>query len=73
MWLKYVKDVPNGNKKGAICWVDDDKIGQAEIDAGNAVRCIGPDGTTFEEAAPENVEAQLKAEEALKSKPKASK
>jgi len=65
VWLRFIKNTVE-NKIGDVVWVEDDEVGQKHIDAKEAGRCTGPDGVSFEEAAPEDIEAQIKAEEKKK-------
>lgn len=60
MWIKFIKDSPE-NKKGNICWSNESH----DIDNGFAIRCLGPNGKIFEDAAPEEIIKQLAAEDGV--------
>lgn len=67
MWLKFIKDT-TANKRFDVVWVDDDQDSQTHINGGDAVRCLGPDGLIFEEAAPEVIIDQLAKEHGVSFK-----
>lgn len=69
MWLRYNHDTPV-HKQYDVVWTDDDNAGQKDIDLEEAVRCTGPDGVAFAEAAPEEIQEQLRQEDLKKIKPK---
>ena len=64
MWLKFIKDSPE-NKKGAVCWTDDNFSAQKNINNGYAIRCLNPDGDIFEDSPPEKIIKQLAAEDSV--------
>jgi len=64
MWLKFIKDF-GGTKANSIIWTDDNKTVQNLINEGGAIRCLGPDGRIFEDAAPEDIVKQLAAEDGI--------
>lgn len=67
MWVRFLKDTEGGALKGQVVWTDDDVVGQELIDDGTVARCTGPDGVAFGEAAPEDVQATIEAEEKIKT------
>lgn len=64
MWIKYIK-TNQYNKKGSICWTDDDTSALREIHGGFAVRCLNPDGDIFEDSPPEKIIKQLATEDGV--------
>jgi len=61
MWLKFIKDCET-NKNGNIVWTDDNSSAQKQVNDGNAVRCLGPEGEIFEDSSPEKIIDQLSSE-----------
>jgi len=61
MWLKFIKDCETNRDKDVV-WTDDNTSAQNQINSGNAVRCLGPDGEIFEDSTPEQVISQLASE-----------
>ncbi len=68
MWVRFNYDF-EGSKQYDVVWSEDDNAAQKLIDAGHVVRCTGPDGVAFAEAAPEEVQEQLRQEALKKVKP----
>jgi uncharacterized protein YaiI (UPF0178 family) len=64
MWLKFIKDCETNRDKDVV-WTDDNTSAQEQINSGNAVRCLGPDGEIFEDSTPEAVITQLAAEKGI--------
>lgn len=64
MWLKFVNDCIT-NKRGDVVWTDDNISAKKQVNDGNAVRCLGPDGAIFEDSAPETIITQLAAEDGI--------
>ena len=64
MWLKFIKDCETNRNKDII-WTDDDASAIKQVNNGNAVRCLGPDGEIFEDSSPEAIITQLAAEDGL--------
>lgn len=62
MWLKFVRNCET-NRDGDVVWTDDNKSAKKQINDGNAVRCLGPDGEIFEDSSPEKIITQLAAED----------
>lgn len=69
MWVRFNKKA-DATPKGAVIWSDDDTEAEKAIKKGLTTRCTGPDGIAFGEAAPEDVEKQLKKEKEAKEKNK---
>jgi len=67
MWLKFIKDCET-NRNQDIIWTDDNVSASKQINGGNAVRCLGPDGEIFEDSAPEAIIKQLAAEDNISYK-----
>lgn len=64
MWVRFLKDT-EGSHRGDVLWTDDDIVGQQLVDAGIVGRCLGPDGVSFGEGTPEDVQVQINAEEKI--------
>ncbi len=64
MWLKFIKNCET-NKNGDVVWTDDNTSASVQVNGGNAVRCLGPEGDIFEDSTPEAIITQLAAEDGL--------
>lgn len=70
-WVKFVKEFA-GNKIGWVVDVEDPVKADKLVKDKKVVRCLGPDGVIFEEAAPEDIQKLLDSEKKLRKakKPK---
>ena len=62
MWVRYLKNKP-GIPRNSVSWFEDDTEAITLIKQGDVARVIGPNGVSFEEAAPEDMIEQASREE----------
>lgn len=72
MWLRWNKKV-RGNSPGDVGWVENEALAKKDIKDKKAARLIGPEGPSYEEAAPEDIQKHEKDYEEYKAKKKKAK